>query len=304
MKKIYISLLFFFSATALQAQFQFQYFDGADTIYSNSVNVLLDTNVTNIWQIGPPQKTLFNSAASQPNVMITDTVNNYPINNTSFFTIKIENSMGWGGIYALQWLQKLDMDSTHDGGIIEFTTDDGLTWQNVFNNPLVYNFYGFNPSNQDTLISGEFAFSGRDTTWRNIWLCFDVSWMSQLPDTISLRFTFKSDSIDNGREGWIIDDFISHPTFIHTIQEVERKQYLTVYPNPSNGIVNIEAQKKSEFHLIETMELINAKGTVVESWKNIPTKYWFDSKKYAPGFYMLKIKTNLKSETIPLIIEH
>ncbi len=301
MNKFYFTLLTIFFTTSLQAQFQYQYFDGADTVYSNSVNVEIDTNSTNIWQIGPPQKTIFNAAASQPNALVTDTANNYPSNNVSTFNIKIEDNLGWGGIYALQWLQKLDMDADHDGGIIEFTTDHGLTWQNVFNNPLVYNFYGFLPANKDTLDNGEFAFSGQDTTWKNIWLCFDVSWISQFPDTISLRFTFKSDSIDNAREGWIIDDFISHPTFVHTIQEVERKQYLTVYPNPSNGIVNIEAQKKSEFHLIEVMELINAQGKVVERWNNIPTKYWFDSKKYADGYYLLKIKTNFQSETIPLI---
>jgi Secretion system C-terminal sorting domain len=287
--------------SSAQAQTQYQFFDGADTVYSNSVNIEIDTNSSNIWQIGPPQKTFYNSAASQPNVIVTDTINNYPINNVSSFHIKIENNLGWWGIYALQWVQKLDMDSDHDGGIIEFTTDDGLTWQNVFNNPMVYNFYGFSPANTDTLDNGEFAFSGRDTSWKNIWLCFDVSWMTQLPDTITLRFTFKSDSINNAREGWIIDDFISHPTFIHTIQEAKSDQYITVYPNPSNGIVNIETEKKMEFHLIETMELINAKGEVVERWKNIPTKYWFDSKKYATGFYLLKIKTNFKSETIPLV---
>ncbi len=45
------------------------------------------SNPNNIWQIGSPQKTVISSAHSAPNVIITDTVNTYPPNNTSVFII-------------------------------------------------------------------------------------------------------------------------------------------------------------------------------------------------------------------------
>jgi len=302
MNKLYLTtilLLIFLQPS--KAQFYTQYFDGADTIFENSVNVELDTAISNIWQIGRPQKIIFDSAATQPNAIVTDTINNYPVNNLSRFTIKILNQWSPWGILAIQWMQKLDMD-TSDGGFIEFTTDHGLTWQNAFNNPYVYNFYGYQQENFDTLSTGEFVFTGTDTTWRDIWLCFDLSWMSLFPDTLMFRFTFKSDYVDNAQEGWIIDNFISHFTVIHTVKTTEQSKYLNVYPNPANSIVHIEAEKLTQFHIIENMELVNASGKSVESWKNIPTKFWFDASKYSDGLYYLKVKTNVKSEVIPVVI--
>ena len=49
----------------------------------------LDTSASNIWQIGKPQKIIFDSASTVPNAIVTDTINFYPINNISRFGIKI-----------------------------------------------------------------------------------------------------------------------------------------------------------------------------------------------------------------------
>ncbi|MDQ3112120.1 MAG: T9SS type A sorting domain-containing protein [Bacteroidota bacterium] len=303
MKKIYVTviLLTLFIRYA-SAQTQFQYFDGADTMYYNSVNISIDTAATNIWQIGPPQKIIFDSASTQPNVIVTDTINNYPVNNTSRFTANILNQFWPNGVYAIQWKQKLDLDTNGDGGMLEFTIDHGLTWQNAFNNPYVYNFYGFQPSNVDTLNNGQLAFSGTDSTWRDIWLCFDLSWMSQFPDTITFRFSLISDSVNTAREGWMIDNMISHITIIHTVGTIQHENYLNVFPNPTSDIVHVETQKIAGFHIIEHMELVDVQGKVVAQWNNIPTKFWFDAGKYGAGTYVLNIKTNLKSESFPIIV--
>jgi hypothetical protein len=305
MKKIYLTILL--SGLVLHdasAQYYNQYFDGADTLFPYSIAVDIDTGA-NIWQIGMPHKVIFDSAATFPNVIITDTINNYPINNISRFTVKISDLFQPWGILALQWKQKLDMDTAYDGGVVEFTTDNGQTWQNVFNNPYVYNFYGFQSENQDTLRSGVNAFSGTDSTWRDIWLCFDLSWISQFEDTLMFRFTFISDSVDNNKEGWMIDNFMAHLTFVHTIKESDQAHnYLTVYPNPTNGIINIVTEKMMGYHIIEHMELINAQGRVVKRWSNLPTKFWFDTDKLAAGLYWLQVKTNFKTETLPVVIKH
>ena len=126
--------------------------------------------------------------------------------------------------------------------------------------------------------------------------------MSQLPDTLMFRFTLKSDSVNNGKEGWLIDNFIAHMTFLHTVKEVNQTDYLNVYPNPTSGIITIAAEKLMEFHIIEHMELLNSQGRVVEQWNNLPTKFWFDASKYGNGLYFLKVKTNIQSETLPIIV--
>ena len=100
----------------------------------------------------------------------------------------------------------------------------------------------------------------------------------------------------------MIDNMLAHITFIHTVKNVNQTDYLNVYPNPANNIIHIEAEKLMEFHIIEHMELINSQGGVVEQWNNLPTKFWFDTSKYGDGLYFLKVKTNIQSETIPIIV--
>lgn len=305
MKKIYLTaaLLLYFVQYAT-AQYYTQYFDGADTSQWNTIQIELDTSSQNVWQIGTPRKAIFGSAATEPNAIVTDTINFYPTNDTSRFIAKFYLPITYWGVFAFQWQQKLDMDASSDGGIIEYSIDSGRTWVNVFNNPYVYNFYGFQPENVDTLPGGEFAFSGTDSTWRDIWLCLDLSWLSQfyINDYVLFRFTLLSDSVNNNKEGWMIDNMYSHVTFIHTVKEIEQENYLNVYPNPANDIVHIQAQKIMDYHIIETMELLDPLGRVVDKWANIPTKFWFYTNKYNEGLYFLRIKTNLKSETLPIVI--
>ncbi len=300
-KKLFVISAFLFIFFQINAQSYNQYFDGADTSANNSIIINYDTSSLNIWQVGRPQKIIFDSAATLPNALVTDTINLYPINNTSRFTFKIVPWVTWG-LLAIQWKQKLDMELHHDGAIIEYSIDTGNTWQNVFNDPHVYTFYGFQVANQDTLLSGEYAMSGTDSVWRDLWLCFDMSWLS-FNDSIYFRYTFKSDSVNNNNEGWMIDNLMAHITILHPVKEVNKKDYLNIYPNPGKGVVNVEIQKIQDFHMIENMELITATGTLIKQWRNIPGKFWFDTSKFPDGIYFLKVKTNIKSETIPIVIK-
>jgi Secretion system C-terminal sorting domain len=305
MKKLLrMTLLFACLYNFIFAQQYTQYFDGADTSYSTALIVEIDPDTDNVWQIGPPQKAIFNGPATVPNAMVTDTINFYPQGNTSRFITKV---IPWAnfGIYALQWQQKLDMANDFAGGIVEYSFDHGGAWFNVFNNPYVYNFYGFLPTSQDTLLSsGEYAFSGTDSTWRDVWLCFDISWLSQFQDTIYFRYTLKSDSVEGHHEGWLIDNMISHITFQHTLKDSLDGKYLNAYPNPANDILYIETQKLQEFHIIEEMTLTNTLGQIVGTWHNIPTKFFVPVDKYPSGNYLLNVRTNIKSETVTVQIQH
>ena len=42
----------------------------------------------NLWQVGPPQKSIFKEANTPPNAIVTGLFQPYPINNHSVFTIK------------------------------------------------------------------------------------------------------------------------------------------------------------------------------------------------------------------------
>ena len=301
MKTIITTCLIFTSCSFLLiAQSYSQYFDGEDTLDYNSIMIELDPDSSNIWQIGKPQKTIFDSAATLPNALITDTANFYPPSNTSRVSFNASTSDYYYGVLALQWKQKIDFDYGQDGGLVEFSVDSGQTWQNALNNPFVYNFYGFDTSNIDSIFSGELGFTGTDSFWRDIWLCFDYSYFGYL----TIRFSIKSDSIDNDKEGWMIDNLLGHVTLIHTVNEKEPVDYLKVYPNKTNGIVHIEAEKRQEYHIIENMELVNVEGKVVERFGKSPIKFYIDIGNHSSGLYFLKVNTNVKSQTFPIFLEN
>jgi len=286
------------------SQFFNQGFDGYDSS-TYALFTTIDTSyATNIWQVGPPQKAIFNSSWTPPNVLITDTINTYPINNRSQFQFTVPpDQFGWS-ILAIQWSQKLDMESDKDGGIIEYSIDSGATWANVFNDPYTYNFYGFDPANQDTLTTGEYAFSGVDSTWKTVWLCFDNNFIWTLTGELQVRFTFHSDSVDTQQEGWMIDQFYVQQTIIHTVKkaETEAPPYLKVFPTATTGRVYIEAEKLQEFHIIESIELISTDGKIVKTWGTSPTKFYIDIDEQTSGLYYLKVRTNKKTETIPIVL--
>lgn len=303
MKNSTLVLLLSISISSLKAQYYQQYFDGADTTVYNSVIIQLDTAAGNLWQVGPPQKTLFNSPMSAPNVLVTDTVQNYPAGNHSRFSFDVVSDFPWG-IVAVQWMQKLDMAPDLAGGMVEFSEDQGITWQNVFDNPYVYNLYGFQNENVDTLYTGDLGFVGTDTVWRNIWLCYMYDWMQPF-DTLQVRFTFLSDSLDStlNHEGWMIDNFLVQPTIVHTVGERTQDEYVRAYPNPAVDRVFIETQKLQQYHIIERMELFDAKGRSVQQWSMIPTKFFIDVRQHPPGIYSLRIQTNIRTETVSIAIE-
>jgi hypothetical protein len=197
----------------------------------------------------------------------------------------------------------LDLDTGLDGALVEYSLDSGVTWKNVFNNPEVYSFYGFQARNRDTLPDSTFCFSGRDTVWRDIWLCFDYSFIYSL-DTVAIRFTLRSDSVSAGKEGWMIDNLFMAPTLVHTVKKGPSDgKYLSVYPTPTTGRVYIEAEKRNEFHIIERMELRSGDGRVLQQWGRAPTKYYIDIAGHPPGQYFLTVQTNVATETVPILLQ-
>ena len=106
-----------------------------------------------------------------------------------------------------------------------------------------------------------------------------MTWLS-FTNSIYFRYTLKTDSINNNKEGWMIDNMMAHISLMHPVKEVDKKDYMNVYPNPTKDIVHIEIEKIQQFHIIEEMELFSVDGTSIKKWKNEPTKFWFDTSKF------------------------
>lgn len=307
MKTLLFSTLLLWGFMADSQYDYFQYFDGADTLSSNSVIFEIDTtNPNNIWQIGPPQKAVFDSPYSAPNVLVTDTLLPYPAFDTSRVSASVEaqQQQGWG-IWAFQWQQKLDF-GPGDGGILETSVDSGATWINAFYDPNVYNFFGYDQQNYGYVGGLDEGFVGVDTNWRNVWICYDLSWLS-LQQDLRLRYTFVSDStggVATPNDGWMIDNVVSQRTWVHTINEVKPDQYMEVYPNPADDRINIVTEKKTEFHIIEKLALYDMNGKRVRYFENVPTKYFVDVADLPEGNYLLEIQTNFEKQSFDVIVQH
>lgn len=301
MKTLLLVLGFLLFGNTIEAQISYrQYFDGLDTSASNSIFVELDTSASNVWQIGKPSKTIFTSAATIPNAIVTDTNNNYPPNITSSFRISLTKVISSGSLMAVRWKQKLDFEQHRDGGIVEFSKNGGA-WENIFNNPKVYRLYGFNQANKDTLPDGSVAFSGTDTMWRDVWLCYSGF---RNTDTLDIRFTIKTDSANN-QEGWMIDNLMAQRTYVHTVPKVESQEKVRVFPTFTTGILHVEADHLLQKQTIISLTIVNADGKIMRAFNNdLQDRFLLDIGQFPAGDYIVTAVTNLGKTVHKIVLSH
>jgi hypothetical protein len=176
------------------------------------LDIDIASNPNNVWQVGPPQKTVLSNSFSSPNVIITDTVNTYPINDTSRFTIEStaiqsSSSVNWTH-FNLSFKYFVDSDTLVDFGLIEFSPDNGATWINLINDP-AYSSYLEWVLNSNVGISP--TLTGSSNTWmdasvnmRDLGVLLDI----QPGTTFKWRFSFISDAVQNNRDGLMYDNIL------------------------------------------------------------------------------------------------
>ncbi len=255
-------------------------------------HLILDTAAPgNIWRIGAPQKLVFNAPHSEPNVLITDTVNAYPAGNHSYFDLAVDfNAIPFYGNIIMSFYHKLNTDSLTEGGYVEVSYDKGMSWVNVVND---VDYFDFNTENcytqTDTISGGIPAFTGNINEWT--WV--RLQWIYYIPikepkwptDTIMFRFNFVSDDIETARDGWMIDDISFSCVNVGTgFSETEKNQSVIVFPNPSSGVVNF----KSHDIKIKHLEILNSNGLPVSSYKYILNNIFIFEEEISPGAYFYK----------------
>lgn len=227
--------------------------------------IALDTASGNIWQIGHPQKTNFTSAIWGQNSLVTDTINAYPVNNVSSFTIRIINYNAYLCTY-FQFEHKYLTTAGQDGGTIEVSHDQGITWKNLIEDS--FYIYDYNCGNgptpyaiNDTVAAlGKPGFSGNSSGV----LTHNFSFMplvnfSFQNDTIDLRFTFASDNTAENLDGWMIDE-INVGAVGEGIPENAEVQSFVLFPNPSAGVFHVNDLKQAE-----SITVYDARGNKVTS---------------------------------------
>jgi hypothetical protein len=271
MKQILL-IIFLFSFTVVFSQtpaIEVVDFENSNSWWGISIEID-STNDDNIWQIGQPQKTILNQAWSQPNVIITDTVNNYPINDTSSFYVSYydENCGGY-----MQGRYFCDTDSLNDYGIIELSYDNGQTWINLL-------------TDSSISIDSRPVLTGSSNGWKGFFINFSFSSLNPSSDADSLliRFSFISDSIDTQHEGLMFDDL----GFCLSVNTQNRYQLnnLEVFPNPATDVLNFQLEE-----LIDNADIriYSTLGQLIETQNINDTNTQFNVSDWQNGMYFYGI---------------
>lgn len=310
MKKIFFLFLSILSTTV-----RGQVWDGyqGDSSYITFDTMQIEdiiTDTSTIWQIGSTTKPFFSQNLLPVRTIMTDTVNSYPTNANSWFQLTIP--AGYTNV-IVNFVHKYQTDSLHDGCIVEFSTDTGATWENVkggcnvdgsgaWNGVLTDNLYGSN----DTLVTGEMAFSGNSSGWIHSRVQFFWGFPIKSTDStdqcnmseqiIHLRFRFLSDNIADTLDGWIIDSVKIEYDGYSGIKNIIKKNKLSIHPNPSED---------GRFYFPELngtykTEIFNSFGQTIynrEYHRNI------DMSSYAKGLYFYKVSGESELYTGQLIIK-
>ena len=253
-------------------------------------HLIIDANnPQNIWQIGRPQKPLFDSVSSNysQKAIITDTIHYYPINNNSVFTIWTIAGMGdYYGFRILSGMYNVQTDSIHDYGSLELSPNNGITWINLEDTAYSANFVWY---------SGKPVFTGNSKGWKHFEvLLTDLGsvFNFQIGDSILYRFTFKSDSIQENLGGIMFDN-ICFSDFVEGVTETRFKNIKsTIYPNPSNTLFTIEFENPySESY---QLSVYDNHSKLVFSKENISdNKFILNAALFKQGTYYYKL-TNIK----------
>lgn len=286
--KTFTFFSFFLCAFCLFGQTQYNDFET-----SYELDILFDTtNTETIWQIGPPQKNLFDSTTSIPNAILTDTINTYPIGHESWFEVELsEYTMTSFPYVQLEWFQQTDMEEDVDGGLIEVSYDDGQTWKNVFDDP------DFRPEmvgsyQTGTLFNGETGITGTaDESWMAI--CWGT-YFGTLPSisVVKIRFTFVSDSTDTQQDGWLLDNLFVMGGVIGSTSSSATYKAIPLSPNPAKDELQINLK---DINMIDAQILIfNVSGQKVyeETLDSNLNLHRISLSNFHPGLYFLKIKTS------------
>lgn len=248
----------------------------------------IDTVQSGIWNICVPQKGIgFDSAYSQNKVIITDSLNAYPANDSSFFEI-VTNEFS----ECIRFRIKFDTDTLHDGFFLTASNDHGETWYNYLSSsPFQGDHYILCAPTIDTLINGQLGVSGTSTTWETIEIRSFYYGVKSVNDTILYRFNFVSDTVDNSRKGVMIDNIETFSSFLPG-EVRENQSKLSIYPNPTLNQITISDKLNRK---ISGVMIYNQVGKVVRDEFN-PNKDELDVSDLPSGYYFIEVNFDGKKE--------
>ena len=274
MNRLLLILLLSTVCISLQAQFSIS-FD--NSFYKQFVFIDTVDCHHNIWQVGRPHKVVFDSAYSYPNAIVTDTLNPYPVNDTSVFILKVPGispQYGTFPIMSFAFYYQLDIDS----GVkteIDMSLDSGAHWINLYDS-LPYG-YTWNLDTPDIKHS--------TSSWTRFYLFHNWVFTPTTPDTLLFRFTLISDSVFANKDGWIIDSVNCFYWWEGAAKQVQNNNHLTIFPNPTTTSLTIQSTNQP----ITSITITNLLGQTVYNQKCNSDNVQVNVSALPTGVYFVKV---------------
>lgn len=226
-----------------------------------------------IWQVGSPEKTVFDSASSAPHALVTDTLLPYGVANApeyAEFHIPVNY---YGEMVDLYFQQRLDINEGEAWGWLEYF-EPGIGWNRVQNQggwggaslPGVIYYASETATSTDSGLVYLQATAGWSTEYYRF-ICNAVLVGEQNRggdvDTMRFRFAFRSTANSTGRDGWMIDDvFIQN---LGTCSGIEEHSTLSikVFPDPADDMLTVSDGPRSGLML--SLAILDQQGRLIWS---------------------------------------
>lgn len=272
--------------------------------------VTIGNTPNNIWQIGSPKKVYFDSAYRGNKAIVTDTINNVPKNNYSYFDVVIpEMAALFANLMCeFSFNHKYQTTNKKSGGYILVSTDSRASWKEAIdtNNQLSFcdvcdvklvdGIY----KHSDTLDNGNPAFSGTSNNWESVYFRFGSMAVKKQPyDTLIFRFVFQSDSTTDNKEGWMIDDIRLSKDFSSGFRE-RNNTNVSLFPNPSKDKITLQSFE-ARINKISIKDIIGK--SVMEESINGETSIQLAINHLPAGQYFIKVETDKGLSTQRLILQ-
>lgn len=191
----------------------------------NTLKSKIDTN----WIYGNPNKSILSSSFSGSYSWYVSSGLYGPLNDQYLFTPTFDIVSGQCYLFSFQ--HQFETEFNFDGGMIQYTSDNGNTWETFgnyqdstwYNTPHIQSLDAINP-----------GWSGSSSGWMHSEKVIQFN----DPGEVQFRFRFGSNTTVFN-EGWVIDDFCFEPIsglcdYIGIEEFNLSNSLLELYPNPSN----------------------------------------------------------------------
>lgn len=243
--------------------------------------IVVDPNPASpLWERGVPSGTILNSTSSGSNAYATNLDGNHPNNIVSYLVSQCYDLTSIQDP-VLNFEMAFDLEYQWDIIYMEYSTD-GNNWQLLgsANDPDWYN---------NAAVPTTDCYNCPGAQWTGTVANMQSYFYSlnnfNSETNFMVRFVFVADEAVN-QEGVVIDDFVIK-SFL-SVKENVLEQALSVYPNPSSDIFNIQLHNSIEDVEISVSDIT---GKRIFSNKKVTNGFELDLSNFSTGIYLLQVQS-------------